>query len=87
MMKAFSLSREMLQMMIEEVKDVAVLRDIQGLEIESFERFIDKVWESILHNWGVFESERDKGYRDAVCDMAAICKGIISAYRYCKDPR
>jgi hypothetical protein len=86
-MKVFPLDKEIVELMIEEVKDVAVLRDIQGLEIESFERFIDKIWTYILHNWGVFESERDKGYRDAVCDMAAILKGIISAYRYCKDPR
>jgi hypothetical protein len=86
-MKAFPLDKEIVELMIEEVKDVAVLRDIQGLEIECFERFIDKIWRYILHNWGVFESERDKGYRDAVCDMAAICKGIISAYKYCKDPR
>jgi hypothetical protein len=86
-MKVFPLDKEIVELMIEEVKDVAVLRDIQGLEIESFERFIDKIWTYILHNWGVFESERDKGYRDAVCDMAAILKGIISAYKYCKDPR
>jgi hypothetical protein len=87
MMKAFPLDNEMIQMMVEEIKDVVVMRDLQGLEIESFERFIDKVWEFVLHNWGVFESERAKGYRDALCDMAAILKGIISAYKYCKDPR
>ena len=86
-MKAFPLDKEIVELMIEEVKDVAVLRDIQGCEIAAFERFIDKIWESILHNWEIFESERDKGYRDAVCDMAAILKGIISAYKYCKDPR
>jgi len=87
MMKGFVANRELVEMMIEEIKDVAVTRDIQGLEIECFERFIDKVWEFVLHNWGVFESERSKGYRDAICDMAAILKGIANAYKYCKDPK
>jgi hypothetical protein len=86
-MKAFPLNREIVELLIEEIKDVAVIRDLQGLEIESFERFIDKIWKSILHNWQLFEDERSKGYRDAVCDMAAILKGLISAYKYCKDPR
>jgi hypothetical protein len=86
-MKGVKVDQEMIQMMVEEIKDVVVIRDLQGCEIAAFERFIDKVWKFVLYNWGVFESERSKGYRDAICDMAAILKGIISAYRYCKDPR
>jgi hypothetical protein len=87
MMKGVKVDHEMIQMMVEEIKDVIVVRDLQGLEIESFERFIDKIWKSILHNWQLFEDERSKGYRDAICDMAAILKGIANAYKYCKDPR
>jgi hypothetical protein len=90
-MKAFKVNWEidweMVQMLIEEVKDVAILRNIQGSELLAFESFVDKIWRLFAYNFSQIKDIMMKGYGDAVCDMAAICKGIANAYKYCKDHR